>query len=132
VRRLGQETWLSGRIDRRDRDVFVHLIRSTSDPRRKKWSIGERDGKAEWLRQLNKTPAETWAVRILAHLADGRARTFNRIGVEMIDKTADVLFDTAFDHALWLLLERGELEATQRAPILFRVRRSRRAAEPAA
>jgi hypothetical protein len=53
-------------------------------------------------------------------LADGRARTFNAIGVELLDHTADTLLGSPYDEALWQLVEAEQLEHTMEAPVLFR------------
>jgi len=65
-----------------------------------------------------KATAEEWRTRIVAHLADGIPRTLNRIAVELVDATADVVGDTA-EAGLWLAVERGEIWWTAEAPIHF-------------
>jgi hypothetical protein len=62
-----------------------------------------------------------WRDRIVALLADGQPRTFNRIGVDLCGLTADVLFGGPADNALWSLVEKGALELTLEAPILLRL-----------
>lgn len=57
---------------------------------------------------------------ILNHLSDGEPRTFNRIGVELWDKTADLLGGTKIETALWDLCVEGSVAFTDHAPILFR------------
>jgi len=57
---------------------------------------------------------------VRSHMADGAARTLNRIGTELWDKTADITFGTKLEEALWLLVEARELEHTMEAPVLFR------------
>lgn len=101
-------------------EAYIHLVRAPDDPERKKWERGERDLAAEWLRNLNRSEPSFWQPKLLALLQDGAARTFNRIGVELIDKTADVLFGTPVETALWDLLERGAIEMRNHTPILFR------------
>lgn len=63
-----------------------------------------------------------WREKLLEHLGDGEARTFNRIMVELADFTADTAFEKAPDHALWQLVDEELVEHTAVAPILFRMR----------
>jgi hypothetical protein len=90
---------------------FAHLIRWRGDPPETKarGSVvegGERRARrsAGWETRIG-TPEE-WAPRIDALLEDGQPRTFNRIAVELIGATADVMYDSALDVALWSLVER--------------------------
>lgn len=113
--------WARGPIDRSGMRAYTHLIRSPRDPERAEWR--NTDNAAAWRRRLNKRSPEELAVEIHRHMADGVPRTFNRIAVEMIDKTADVVFGTSFDDALWQLVDRGDLQLTLLAPIRFRRRK---------
>ena len=90
---------------------FAHLIRWRWDPPETKArgsvvESGERRARraAGWETRIG-TPEE-WAPKIDGLLADGQPRTFNRIAVELIGATADVMFETALDVALWSLVER--------------------------
>ena len=115
--------FVTGRkVDRRGAATYVHLIRAPTDPERSPRPKGGVRDRAPH-RTLSKQPAQFWEPEILAALADGIPRTFNRIGVERFDLTADVLFTTSVNKALWSLVERGFLEHTLTAPILFRIRK---------
>lgn len=118
--RVRIDEWTSGPVDRSGMAKYVHLIRAEDDPER-----APRDGSdrvAAWRRKLMKQPVEELTAEIGKHLADGAPRTFNRIAVEMLDKTADTVFETPFDDALWLLVARGAVEHTLLAPVRFRAR----------
>lgn len=121
-------TWLTGGIDRSGAGAkYTHLIMAAGDPKRtdiRKQPEHLRDRGAKWRRDLKKTTVAEWVPRILAHLADGRARTFNAIGVEMLDKNAEGLHETPFERALWQLVDEARIEHTNDAPILFRLRRA--------
>lgn len=114
--------FVTGRVvDRKGAATYVHLIRAPDDPERSPRPKGGVRDRAPH-RTLSKQPAAFWEPEIVAALADGVPRTFNRIGVERFDLTADVLFTTSVNKALWSLVERGILEHTLVAPILFRIR----------
>lgn len=114
-------------VDRSGINIYVHLIRGSEDPERTpRREAGDhlRDTLSLWRRRLMKDSAETWAERILAYLsADELPRTFNRIAVEMIDKTADIVHGSPFEDGLWLLVERKQVEHTIAAPVYFRIRK---------
>lgn len=57
---------------------------------------------------------------VASHLSDGVSRTFSRIAVELVDKTADVVCDTPVEAGLWLLVEQERIEYTPAAPVFFR------------
>ena len=115
--------FVTGRkVDRRGAATYVHLIRAPNDPERSPRPKGGVRDRAPH-RTLSKQPAQFWEPEILGALADGIPRTFNRIGVERFDLTADVLFTTSVNKALWSLVEQGVLEHTLVAPILFRIRK---------
>ena len=117
--------WVTGSVvDRTGRYAYLHLIRGMGDPERgdiRKLPTELRDRGAEWLRKLLKSSAESWQEPILLLLADNVPRTFNRIGVELLDKTADVLFESPPDEALWMLVAERRVEHTISTPTLFRV-----------
>lgn len=116
---MSDDTWVT-RTPRPEGDyAYVHLIRSPDDPKRSSRPKGGRVDRAPHL-TLARTSSEDWEAQILALLKDGTPRTFNEIGVELLDKTADVLACTPVDDALWGLVARGELEHTLDAPVLFR------------
>lgn len=112
-------TWCWGEVpDLSGMQQFVVMIRAPGDPERL-----PRDGRdmgAEWRRKLMKQPVGEIADALRQHLQDGQPRTLNRIGVELIDKTADLTGGTPFETALWSLVELGEVEFTMQAPVLFR------------
>ena len=112
-------------VDRRGIARYVHLIRGPSDPERSPRPVGGRDDRAPHLTLATVTVADCRA-QILALLGDGLARTFNAIGVELLDHTADTLSGSPYDCALWQLVEDDELEHTLDAPIAFRIPEERR------
>lgn len=116
--------WVTGAtVDRSGMAAYAHLVRAKGDPERgdiRTLPEHLRDRAAAWRRTLAKSTVDEWKDPILAVLADGEPRTFNRIGVEVLDKTADVLFDMPPDHALWALVQERRIEHTLAAPILFR------------
>lgn len=121
------EGWTCAPVDRRGPSAYVHLIRAPGDPERRARakSLGgpgnnDKASEGHWSKL---PPAEECAEAITALLADDVPRTFNRIAVELWDKTADVAFGQGPDHGLWLLVERGDVEHTLTAPVLFRRRR---------
>lgn len=98
---------------------YVHLIRGANDPERSERPVGGREDRAPHL-TLAEVPVEVCRDRLLGLLVDGRPRTFNAMGVELLDHTADTLFGSPYDDALWQLVAAGHLEHTLEAPILFR------------
>lgn len=113
--------WVTGVLpDRSGMYRYTVLIRADGDPERTPRELAKRDCTAEWRRALLKQPIAEIEAAIVLHMADGLERTMNRIAVEMIDKTADVIHDTPFEHALWALVSRGQVAFTMQAPVLFR------------
>jgi hypothetical protein len=119
--------WRCGPLKREGMYRYVHLVRAQGDPERSP-RLGAKDPKSDtlavWRRTLKKEAPESWEPRILELLADGRPRTFNEIGVTLLDKTADNLHQLPPDVALWSLVDRCEIEHTLEAPIFFRVKGS--------
>lgn len=119
-----QPEWVTGAsVDREGLAAFTILIRSPDDPERgdiRKMPEHLRDRKAEWLRKMKKMPVDVAAEMIFDLLGDGYPRTFNRISVELWDKTADVLFEQPPFHAIWKLVADKRIEHTMRSPVLFR------------
>jgi hypothetical protein len=111
------------RVDRTGVARYLHLIRDPDDPERSPRPVGGRPDRAPH-RTLSARPVATCCEDILRLLSDGRARTFNAIGVELLDLTADTLFGSPYNKALWELVERQELEHTLDIPILFRAPRA--------
>jgi hypothetical protein len=107
-------------VDRSGMAAYVHLIRAEGDPERSERPIGGRLDRSPH-RTLAEVPVEDSAQQILGLLADGVPRTFNAIGVELLDHTADTLFGSPYDAALWRLVGDGQLEHTLAAPVFFRL-----------
>lgn len=123
-RDLAALTWVTGlTADRSGMGAYTHLIRSPDDPERGDIRLLPehlRDRRADWHRSLTKTPSSAFRRPLLLLLAEATPRTFNALGVALLDKTADVLLETPPDVALWWLVERGLVEHSMEAPILFR------------
>jgi hypothetical protein len=99
---------------------FVACVWAPGDPDR-----SPRDGSdmgALWRKALKAQTVEEHEAVILAHLADGKPRSFNRICVELYDKTAVAMLDLPPDEALWSLTDKGLVEHTNVAPILWRLK----------
>ncbi len=118
--RVMEMTWIRSAVDRSGLAAFVHLIRHPDDPRRSPRPPGGHDERAPH-RVLDAMQPEKLERQILDLLADGVPRTFNRMAVELWDVTADVVFETAADRALWRLIG-PVLEHSLEAPVFFRVR----------
>lgn len=115
-------SYYTGLPDRSGLARYTVLIRAPGDPERRprearQAAMGKEAAAVEW-RAWRAASAEEWRARIVAHLADGNPRTFNRIAVELVDATADVVGDTA-QAGLWLAVERGEVWWTSDAPVHF-------------
>jgi hypothetical protein len=106
-------------VDRTGPAQYVHLIRDLNDPERSERPIGGRIDRSPHL-TLAHVAVTTCCEQILGLLADGRERTFNAIGVELLDHTADTLLGSPYDTALWQLVGAEQLEHTLEAPVLFR------------
>jgi hypothetical protein len=72
------------------------------------------------LNQIKKLSVDELKPIIRDALDDGEPRTFNRICVELWDRTADLLFGERPEEALWQLAEAGEVAFTREAPVYFR------------
>jgi hypothetical protein len=83
--------------------------------------MGGRKDRAPHRTLAMSTTVEGWRARLLAHLADRQPRTFNRLGVELLDQTADMLYRSVVDRALWSLVDDQLLEHTLEVPIFFRL-----------
>ena len=111
--------WQTGKlVDRSGTFAYIILVRAPEDPSRS--PRGTRKDRVGWQHDLAKTTIKEWEEIILQHLSDGEARTFNRIGVELLDKTADTLLKLNPEEALWSLVAEGRVAHTLRAPIYFR------------
>jgi hypothetical protein len=119
-------SWTRRVPDRSGKAAYVIIIRGPHDPERRSVarSLAKKGQKVTkplgWRKVLKFDPEATMWL-IMKHLSDGEPRTFNRIGVEMLDQTADHLFETPFEDAIWLGVERGYIEYANWAPILFRL-----------
>jgi hypothetical protein len=112
-------------VDRSGIAKYTHIIRAPDDPERsdiRALPEALRDRTARWRRELKSSRVDAWRWAIWQLLSDGQPRTFNRIGVELLDKTADVLLELPPDRALWSLVADKRVEHTTSAPILFRAR----------
>ena len=117
---LNPGEWSTGKlVDRSGTFAYIVLVRAPEDPSRSPRGKGRKD-RVGWQHDLKKTTIKEWKEIIFQHLSDGVARTFNRIGVELLDKTADTLLGLNPEEALWKLVEEGKLAHTLRAPIYFR------------
>jgi len=134
LRDITADTWVTGsEVLRGGLAKFTHVIRGPDDPERtdiRKLPEAERDRLALWRHGLKRRPFVELRAPILDHLRDGVARTFNRVGVELFDKTADLLLDLPPDAALWSLVGDGLVEHTLAAPVLFRATAAGLAATP--
>lgn len=120
-KRTLQTTWHTGAIpDRTGALAYVEIIRHPDDPERTPREERSKDA-TRWRRELRAHPS-VWGGRLLEHLMDGRPRTLNRIAVELVDFTADVVVGTPLAEALWALVEAGAVEHTPQAPVFFRYR----------
>ncbi len=125
-------TWVTGgHADRSGEAKYLHLIRAPGDPERRPRPKGGVADRAPH-RTLGRTSAAQWEPVLLEALADCVPRTFNRLGVELFDLTADVIFGTPVDRALWGLVTRGLVEHTMELPVLFRRRAGVLSLPPAA
>ena len=118
-----QRQWTREPVDTSGEAFYVIMIRAPGDPDRRTRearheAMGVAAAAGEW-KQIRKATVEQWAEKFLALLGDGRAVTLNALTVELADITADVVGDNAID-ALWLLKERGLVEHTVDAPVLWR------------
>ena len=109
--------------------AYTMIIRGADDPERETREEMKARGAGAGLAvlELNKimkseTP-ELWADRLVEYLQqDGKPRTFNRLGVELVGKTADALMASNLQRGLVLAVADGRLACTIAAPILFRTR----------
>jgi hypothetical protein len=107
--------------------VYVHLIRGVDDMERRARYKGQ--DKAPHL-TAKKTSQETWERLLLAVLSDGEPRTFNAICLELTEKTADVMFSTPLNDALWRLCELWQIECTMVSPIYWRLHKPAKGWKP--
>lgn len=118
-----ERTWVTG-----DRPIiegtlrYVICIRSPDDPERRPRPEGGQEDKAPHL-TIKKWGIQKISGAIMGLLKDGKARTFNGIGIELWDKSANILSETKVEEAIWQLVEHKRLEFTMEAPVLFRRRR---------
>jgi hypothetical protein len=106
-------------VDRSGIAAYVHLIRWQGDPERSERPVGGRLDRSPH-RTLANVAVTACRDEILGLLADGRPRTFNAIGVELLDHSADTLLGSPYDEALWQLVDAEQLEHTLEAPVFFR------------
>jgi hypothetical protein len=115
--------WKTGPIFRVGAHRYIHLIRAPGEPdSMRNQDRPVRDGIAQWLKDLKLADRTTWERRVHDSLKKiGKPCTFHRLGLEMLGRSADVLFESPIDDALWSLVEKGVVDHTIRVPILFRV-----------
>lgn len=106
--------------DRSGAFAYVIVIRHPKDPERSPRPKHGRQNRAPHL-TIAKTSAKVWAKKILELLADGKPRTFNAIGVTLIDKTADIILGSNVELGLWSCVADGLVEYTMQAPVQFRI-----------
>jgi hypothetical protein len=107
--------------DRSGMAAYVHLQRAIGDPERSPREARGKGNATAWRQRFANGTVPAWRDAILEHMRDGKARTFNRIAVELADATADVVFGKAPDVALWMLVADGLLGFTPHAPVFFRL-----------
>lgn len=117
--------WVTGLLpDRSGAAQYTLLIRGKDDPERvdiRTLPPEQQDRTSIWRRKLKKASVVDWMGWLDTHLTDGLARSFNRIMVEMIDKTADVVTGLPPEDALWRLVEAGRVAFTTNTSVpLFR------------
>lgn len=71
-------------------------------------------------KRIRKTPLLEWKKQIFDLMADGTARTFNRISIELVDLAADTTWGSNMEWALWELVSEGLIEHTGKIPLYFR------------
>jgi len=111
-------------VQKTDGHGYAHLVRGPDDPERSgaKLEQGRKWEGHKLLRKIRRGAPEDFTDSILSLLSDGTPRTFNRIAVELLDVTADIVFETPFDRALERLFESGRLEMSAGdAPIFWRI-----------
>lgn len=120
MRTRRRREWFTGALpDRSELYLFTEMIRSPYDPERSPRGTHGPGAYARWRRDLKGHPS-IWGSKLAQLLMDGKPRTLNAIGIELVDFTADIVSGTALGEALWALVEAGEVEHTGEAPILFR------------
>ncbi len=106
-------TWNRAIPDTSGISQYTLLIRAPGDERFEKRRRGRKvGGQLAWRDALSPSTLEVWLRKMRQILADGTARTFNRIILEASEGqfTADVAGGKAPEHALWEMLHRGEME----------------------
>lgn len=121
--KLSERTWATEhRAGPEIREGYAHLVWGPDDPpRSERPKKGGREDVSPHLTLKKKKP-EVYAKQIMRLMRDGKPRTFNEMGVTLWDKNASILYQGPVDEALWSLVEKGELEHSLEAPILFRKR----------
>lgn len=111
--------WRTGPLDRTTTPC-AHLRRAKGDPRAR--ARDDRAALVAWRRAVNDAGPGPMIVRVGEHMADGAPRSFQRLAVELLGRDGVDAFGTAFDEAVWLLVEEGLLEHTTTLPMVFRRR----------
>ena len=100
---------------------FVLAIWGPDDPER-----SPRDGSdmsALWRKAIKAQTIDDHKPLIAALLSDGIERTFNRICIELYDKTGTAMLRLPPELAIWTLNDEQTIEHTNEAPIRWRVKR---------
>lgn len=109
-------------------EPLIIMTRDAGDPTstaEKKTSAEEKRACGDYTQQhlwVGKKPVEEWRASIVEKLSDGEPRTFNRLMVELIDKTADICSGSTPEWAIWELVRDGVIEHTTSEPIFFKIR----------
>lgn len=129
-----RETWHSGPYPSSEareivRNGFTHMIRAADDPepesreakRARMYAEGVEDPYNEIAQSMQrKIDVAAHVEQVIALLSDGRARTLNRIGIELWHRTADTVDDRVW-HGVVDAVEAGRIEHSCHAPILLRL-----------
>lgn len=107
-------------VDRSGPAQYTVLVWAPEDPERSPRPKGGRKDKAPH-RTAEATPVDVWREKLVALMADGTPRTFNRMCVELLDQEASIHHGSPVQDALWALVEEGRLAHTMRIPIYFRL-----------
>ncbi len=125
------KTWTFGPVDLSGVSKYLIIVRGETDPERqgnkcpkhRGWNTDEAALKTRQARGASKTgklTAEAAMAAVVELLADGQPRTFNRICVELYDRTADVLCGGPVEAAMWDLAAEHRIEFTMMSPVLWR------------
>jgi hypothetical protein len=121
-------TWVTGDRPCYECDPMTQytiMIMGPDDPDRRPRPVGGQEDKTPH-RTIAKMTESQIAKAIVNHMADGEARTLNRLSVELWDKQGSITGGTKVEEVLWQLVLDKTLEFTMEAPVLFRMIKKRR------